>query len=265
MHPIAPLALLLLEDDYIADPFYRTVLLVFVFTGIFLLFACVFLLRLQSAKKRMRIVKLRIPISDDQVLLHKARESSKFAGFQAEPGAPGSIILRPPGWRATMGLKPITIDRTGPDAAVATGPAVIISKMSPHFPGSSYLPSAATKSWTDKLLLIAFILLVADVIAGYAVGRFAPKVPLSTRDSSQGGDKVYIKPGSNMFSSAILTPAEAASGKEVEIVSPVNSKKLTIKVPAGVRNGTQLRLRGEGYPGKPGEPAGDLLVQIVVQ
>ena len=68
-----------------------------------------------------------------------------------------------------------------------------------------------------------------------------------------------------MFYPLILTRAEAAAGKQVEIVSPATSKKLTIKVPPGVHNGTQLRLRGEGKPGRTGEPAGDLLVEIVVE
>ncbi|HEY4260932.1 MAG TPA: molecular chaperone DnaJ [Schlesneria sp.] len=43
------------------------------------------------------------------------------------------------------------------------------------------------------------------------------------------------------------------------------TSKITIKVPAGVDNGMQLCLRGEGEAGEHGGPAGDLLVEIHVK
>ncbi len=42
-------------------------------------------------------------------------------------------------------------------------------------------------------------------------------------------------------------------------------KRITIKVPAGVDNGTQMTLRGLGNPGEMGGPAGDLLVVFSVR
>lgn len=42
-------------------------------------------------------------------------------------------------------------------------------------------------------------------------------------------------------------------------------KKLLVTVPAGVDNGTQLRMTGEGEPGSRGAPAGDLYVEIRVR
>ena len=42
-------------------------------------------------------------------------------------------------------------------------------------------------------------------------------------------------------------------------------KKLTVKIPAGVDTGSQLRLRSEGEDGKLGGPTGDLYVVILVQ
>jgi len=56
---------------------------------------------------------------------------------------------------------------------------------------------------------------------------------------------------------------EAASG--IEVVLPLESDSLKIKVPAGVDNGSVIRLRGRGGPGAAGAPDGDLLVQVSVQ
>lgn len=43
------------------------------------------------------------------------------------------------------------------------------------------------------------------------------------------------------------------------------SRTLAIAIPAGVRTGTRLRLAGQGEPGEPGAPAGDLFAVIEVE
>ena len=43
-----------------------------------------------------------------------------------------------------------------------------------------------------------------------------------------------------------------------------NTKKVTVKVPAGVIEGNNLRLQGEGEAGAPGQRSGDLFVEIYV-
>lgn len=42
-------------------------------------------------------------------------------------------------------------------------------------------------------------------------------------------------------------------------------RRINVKIPAGVETGSQLRLRGEGEPGDPGGPPGDLFVVIHVR
>ena len=58
----------------------------------------------------------------------------------------------------------------------------------------------------------------------------------------------------------IPNPCNDCSGRGIVAVN----KKIKVRVPAGVDNGSRLRLRGEGEPGEHGGPAGDLYVVIYV-
>ncbi len=42
-------------------------------------------------------------------------------------------------------------------------------------------------------------------------------------------------------------------------------RRVQVTVPPGTEEGTRMRLRGQGEPGRPGEPAGDLLITFQVQ
>jgi DnaJ-class molecular chaperone len=45
----------------------------------------------------------------------------------------------------------------------------------------------------------------------------------------------------------------------------IRTKKIMVKVPAGVRENSRIRLAGQGSPGMPGEPAGDLFITVHLQ
>ncbi|MBX3022013.1 MAG: molecular chaperone DnaJ [Bdellovibrionales bacterium] len=59
----------------------------------------------------------------------------------------------------------------------------------------------------------------------------------------------------------IKNPCKKCKGQGREVVE----RKLLVTVPAGVDNGTQLRMTGEGESGSKGAPAGDLYVELRVK
>mgnify|MGYP000248982406 CR=1 FL=1 len=64
-----------------------------------------------------------------------------------------------------------------------------------------------------------------------------------------------------------LSPQEAQRGGEVEYHYRKwgKSKNLVVNVPAGIRNGQRIRLRGMGALGKGGGEAGDLYLQVRIK
>lgn len=74
---------------------------------------------------------------------------------------------------------------------------------------------------------------------------------------------------------AVQQPCPQCRGRGVKIDKPCDScygqgrvrrtKTLEVKVPAGVDNGNQIRLSGEGEAGRNGGPSGDLFVEIHVK
>ncbi|HZK48888.1 MAG TPA: DnaJ C-terminal domain-containing protein, partial [Thermoleophilia bacterium] len=73
---------------------------------------------------------------------------------------------------------------------------------------------------------------------------------------------VFHRRGSDFVIDVPITLAEAALGAMVPVPTP--DGKVALKVPAGVRDGTMLRIIGKGSP-KLGEGgSGDLLARIAV-
>ena len=67
--------------------------------------------------------------------------------------------------------------------------------------------------------------------------------------------------GEDVAISATVSLATAAAGGSVRVVLPTG-KTLDVAVPAGVEDGKQIRLRGQGRPGGRGAPVGDAIVTV---
>ncbi|WP_026735691.1 DnaJ C-terminal domain-containing protein [Fischerella sp. PCC 9605] len=67
--------------------------------------------------------------------------------------------------------------------------------------------------------------------------------------------------GDNLVCEVPITPDEAVLGASIEVPTPDGS--VSVKLPAGVRSGQSLRLRGKGWP-QPKGGRGDELVKIAI-
>ena len=67
--------------------------------------------------------------------------------------------------------------------------------------------------------------------------------------------------GENIVCEVPITPDEAVLGTQIEVPTPDGS--VTVNVPAGIRSGQSLRLRGKGWP-NPKAGRGDQMVKISI-
>lgn len=86
-----------------------------------------------------------------------------------------------------------------------------------------------------------------------------------------GAGQVTVDQGP--FSIAQPCPTCAGSGQEIDDPCPtcqgrgrtVQPREVTVRIPAGVRDGATIRVPGRGGPGSNGGPAGDVLVEVTVE
>jgi DnaJ-class molecular chaperone len=69
--------------------------------------------------------------------------------------------------------------------------------------------------------------------------------------------------GRDIAAEATITLAEAAHGASRRVRLPTG-KDVDVKIPAGLSDGQQIRLKGQGLAGRPGGTAGDVLITVRV-
>lgn len=69
--------------------------------------------------------------------------------------------------------------------------------------------------------------------------------------------------GADVTATATVPLETVVAGGQARIVLP-NGRVLEVKVPAGMEDGQQIRLRGQGSSGPPGGEAGDVLVSVKI-
>ena len=85
----------------------------------------------------------------------------------------------------------------------------------------------------------------------------------------QGGYAGYGAPrgprkGADVQATTTLPFRDAVEGSTVTLRT-AEGRTITARIPAGVRDGQKIRLRGKGQPGEPGAAAGDLILTVTVQ
>ncbi|HKZ97311.1 MAG TPA: J domain-containing protein [Hyphomicrobiaceae bacterium] len=82
-------------------------------------------------------------------------------------------------------------------------------------------------------------------------------------DLFRGRGEGFRMPGASVRYRLPVDFLEAVNGARKTVSMP-DGKTLDIKIPAGVRDGQVLRLKGQGLPGAGGAPPGDALVEVEV-
>ena len=75
------------------------------------------------------------------------------------------------------------------------------------------------------------------------------------------GHNFYRFEGDNLVCDVPITPDEAVLGGKIEVPTP--DGRVTVNLPAGMKSGQSLRLRGKGWPNPKGG-RGDQLVKVII-
>jgi molecular chaperone DnaJ len=104
--------------------------------------------------------------------------------------------------------------------------------------------------------------LLAQMFGGAATG---PRTGRGGDDPFGGfGAPRGPRPGPDVQARTTLSFRDAVEGSTVTLTT-AEGRRITTKIPAGVRDGQKIRLRGKGGEGDPGTPRGDLILTVTVE
>lgn len=99
-----------------------------------------------------------------------------------------------------------------------------------------------------------------DFFALFFGGKKKEKTPVQNKKAPERGENIYTE------ITATLSEAFYGVTKEIKFKTvDGGSKKIGIKIPAGIRDSEQIRLIGQGKPGKNGGKNGDLFIKIKIK
>ncbi len=71
--------------------------------------------------------------------------------------------------------------------------------------------------------------------------------------------------GKDLRDAVVISPDQASTGGKLQYVCKKTGRELAVNLPANIRTGQQLRLKGMGEPGQAGAEAGDLYLTVNVR
>ncbi|MBV9571727.1 MAG: J domain-containing protein [Alphaproteobacteria bacterium] len=78
-----------------------------------------------------------------------------------------------------------------------------------------------------------------------------------------GGRRRRARPGETYEMSVTVSFADAAKGGTRRVYMP-DGREVDVRIPVGLRDGQQIRLKGQGGEGRNGGPRGDILLNVAV-